>query len=465
MAEIDDAIVCEQARWAQNSQTRSTWLKACGKSLDFITNRVDNMKSQYQAAGWYPTIDPPSFVNSLGEPFAEGDVVATGGRVYISDPAGGTVYYTLDGSDPLDESGQPTATAAAYTAEGFALTAQFTTLRARTVTDEETSALAEITLEQEPEAPTDLMLGIRVAGIMNACAGDGDSDDFIILTNTLDRAVSLVNLRIVSMSTGDPEGKASVLFTLGDTNIAANGTLKLTANPWWFDKPQPASASKTCKLKNGDIDVVLTDTNRAAIVQTATVSGNWWPIGTGTDGKVKYACKQTGAHFVALEFGTSVTEQSQWRPSFTPPPASSTSFAIITAAAADSGVKEWLDAQGATTDGQAAISGFSGSATDLDTCYLVNIAPEAGPDVSLAFTDISIDAQGNVVVGGALSVDGQEAPRKVNGTIRLYGAATLEGLPAATDYVELGDELPVVDGVFDFTGNGQHRFFQLRIEK
>ena len=465
MAEIDDAIVCEQARWAQNSQTRSTWLKACGKSLDFITNRVDNMKSQYQEAGWYPTIDPPSFVNSLGEPFAEGDVVATGGRVYISDPAGGTVYSTLDGSDPLDESGQPTATAAAYTAEGFALTAQFTTLRARTVTDEETSALAEITLEQEPEAPTDLMLGIRVAGIMNACAGDGDSDDFIILTNTLDRAVSLADLKVVSMSTGDAESKASVAFMLGETNIAANGTMTLMANPWWFDKPQPAAPTKTCKLKNGDIDVVLIDTNRAAVIETATVSGSWWPIGNGADGKAKYACKQTGAHFVAQEFGAAVTQQSQWLPSFMPPLASSDAFAIVSAAAVDSGVREWLDALGATADGQAAISGFSGSAADLDTCYLVNIAPEAGPDVSLAFTDISIDAQGSVVVGGALSVDGQAAPRKVNGTIRLYGAATLEDLPAATDYVELGDELPVVDGVFDFTGNGQHRFFQLRIEK
>ena len=50
MAEIDDAIVCEAARWGK-SKNRTTWLNACKTSTTFITNRLANMKSQYQANG------------------------------------------------------------------------------------------------------------------------------------------------------------------------------------------------------------------------------------------------------------------------------------------------------------------------------------------------------------------------------------------------------------------------------
>ena len=467
MAEIDDAIVCEAARWGK-SKNRTTWLNACKTATNFVNARVSYMKSQYQTHGWYPSIDPPRAVDALGAPFAAGDLVASGAKVFLTGLGTGTnIWYTLDGSDPLDEADQPTASAVAYTAEGFALTAQFTTVRARAVADGEVSALSEIKLEQEPEAPTDLMLGIRVAGIMNACAGDGDSDDFIILTNLLDRAVSLADLRIVSMSTGDPESKASVAFTLGETNIAANGTLKLMANPWWFDKPQPASASKTCKLKNGDIDVVLTDTNRAAIVQTATVSGNWWPIGTAADGKVKYACKQTGAHFVAIDFGTTVSLQDvHWIPSFMPPLASSDGYAVVTAAATDPDVKDWLDELGATSDGRAAVEAFNGTAEALDTCYLVDILPESNPEVELTMPSITFDENGMPVVEGELLHHGTEIEKTVRGQARLYYADSLEDLETTTDYVQISPPTFPVTTTNDVTGAQipNARFYRLKIE-
>ncbi len=433
-----------------------------------VAQRVSYMQQQYQKAGWYPTNQPPRFVDARGEPFADGDVVPDGEKVFLAGLGEGTnIWYTLDGSDPLDLDGQPAATAVAYTSEGFALTAQFTTIRARSVALGEASALAEIDLEQEPEAPSDLMLGIRVAGIMNACAGDGDSDDFIILTNLLDRAVSLADLRIVSMSTGDPESKASVAFTLGETSIAANGTMKLMANPWWFDKPQPASASKTCKLKNGDIDVKLFDTNRVALVQTATVSGNWWPVGTGADGKVKYACKQTGAHFVAKVFDRNPVVQDDWRPSFMPPLASSAGFEGVTAAAVDPDVKAWLDELGSTESGQAAITAFAGTAKALDSCYLSNVDPlTEGVVLSIsgfAFTN------GEARIDGTLTTNGTplEAGHRVRGNVRLYYSGSVTNLDDATDFVEVDPPSFPVEATNEVSGAEipAARFYRLKIER
>ncbi len=62
MAEIDDVVVSEAARWSQNEnqpKSRETWLAACQSCLDFIDQRTAYMKKSYQDRGWYPTINAP----------------------------------------------------------------------------------------------------------------------------------------------------------------------------------------------------------------------------------------------------------------------------------------------------------------------------------------------------------------------------------------------------------------------
>ena len=106
MAEIDDVIVCEAARWATKSQTRQTWLNACDGRLDFIDKRTSYMLDQYRARGWYPSIDAPVALNGSGAALADGMVVASDDMLYLSGGGAGTVYYTLDGSDPRVEGGE-----------------------------------------------------------------------------------------------------------------------------------------------------------------------------------------------------------------------------------------------------------------------------------------------------------------------------------------------------------------------
>ena len=310
MAEIDDAIVCEQARWAQSGQTRTTWLSACGTSLDFITNRVDNMKSQYVAAGWYPSIDAPSATNALGQVFADGDKIEPEDTVYFSGTESGTIYYTTNGIDPRAVDGAVAEGAIAYDpATGAAMPETGALVKARILTDGgEWSALEEV--EIDVNLPSDQKLGIRIAAIMSVPKNDPDGE-FIILTNILDRAVSLQGLTVkAEKSTKTP----TTLFTITDNiELAAGASIKLKRADYW-------SSNDDLKLKNNDIIVVIRDLNDK-LVQTAIVKADTWFLTTKLDDKGKPigACKGLGSYFIALEFGEEVVREDQWKASPLPP--------------------------------------------------------------------------------------------------------------------------------------------------
>ena len=136
MAEIDDAIVNEAARWGRNGQTYATWTNACEYIVgNFIDRRFPLLLANYRAEGWYPSIDAPEL--SLAQGGASAELVSS---------AGATIYYTLDGSDPRLFGGEPSAGAQVYSGPlavdeaGFAVVA-----RARSA-EGEWSALSEISV-------------------------------------------------------------------------------------------------------------------------------------------------------------------------------------------------------------------------------------------------------------------------------------------------------------------------------
>ena len=102
MAELDDAIVCESARWGGGSsnRTRATWLNNCNDCLNFINARTPYLIKNYQELGWYPKTDVPTAIDGTGAPVTDGMTIGAEDQLYLTVPTGGTVYYTLDGSDP-----------------------------------------------------------------------------------------------------------------------------------------------------------------------------------------------------------------------------------------------------------------------------------------------------------------------------------------------------------------------------
>jgi Chitobiase/beta-hexosaminidase C-terminal domain/Lamin Tail Domain len=70
-----------------------------------MPTRTSNVLAQLKADGLYPTVDAPVFANdATGMPQHGGDI-AVGFQLRITTQTGGTIYYTLDGTDPRAVSG------------------------------------------------------------------------------------------------------------------------------------------------------------------------------------------------------------------------------------------------------------------------------------------------------------------------------------------------------------------------
>ena len=629
MAEIDDVVVCEAARWAQKGQTRQTWLNACAVSLTFITNRMPYMLSQYRARGWYPSVDAPAAFDELGNPIAEGVTLAEGAKVLLASSvstnqySGGTVYYTLDGSDPRLEGGAVAPGATGCPAAGFEMPADGATITARYLSASgEWSALSTIKLE--PDIPSDQVLGVRVFAVdsctadesgdgsefivltnlldravsleglrftcaktgsapkvdvtlgagreipangtvtltkaddwptmkitngavdmlvydsagetvqtlhfeagwwNNACKGTGayfiakefgdtvtdiaqwkpfptdqysgirvaavysstadgggDGSEFIILTNLLDRAVSLEGLRLVATKTGNAEttsgdtndwnwanakntGSSLYLVLSNDVQIAAGGTATFARDPYWANALNPSKPTETAKITNGAVDMRICDWTGETI-QTLHIDAGWFPVGYDNKNKPIGACDGTGAHFIALDFGGTVTTEGQWKPSFTPPASGTAGYAAVKEASTNDDVRVWLNGLADTEAGYIAITNFSGSAAMLAGCYALNIPPVSDPDdVELKIPTFTIDAEGNITIQGSLEVYGTEKATVVHGEVRLYYADRLEDLATSATYISLGNSLPaetppgsVMKGAHD------GRFFCIKVE-
>ncbi|MBP7936285.1 MAG: chitobiase/beta-hexosaminidase C-terminal domain-containing protein [Phycisphaerae bacterium] len=97
--QIDLAIIAESARWGDSKREPprnriDDWLPEVNWILDtYLPNRTNVVVQQLRNKGWFR--DPPAFSRAGGN-------VALGTEVTLSFPAGvgGTVYYTLDGTDP-----------------------------------------------------------------------------------------------------------------------------------------------------------------------------------------------------------------------------------------------------------------------------------------------------------------------------------------------------------------------------
>jgi len=476
MAEIDDAIVCEAARWGAGPNgtgsvgSRSAWLSACNTCTNgFLAKRMPYMLSQYRARGWYPSLDTPRVVNGSGVIYAEGGEVPYLEKVYLTGDAEGTTYYTLDGTDPMDSG------ATVYDGNGFSIPDEGATIRARTLKSGEWSALEEVTLESD--IPNDQRYGIRIAAILNAAVND-PADEFIILTNTLDRAVSLEGLSIWSEKSGNALTKLTEITNA--LEIAAHGTVTLTRNEYW---PDP---EEKIKLKNGAIYVELRDYNGKRIQNTYVDSGSWFPTGEVDEkGKPIYACKGTGRWFIALEFlgdtdGGEVTLERQWmaspeaepEPEIPLPEDATAKDEVLSVITNNAAVEEWyVGISTNSTGGGTSISNFTGNAAAVELCYLLNnevldanVTTNAA--VELKIPSISFDpTTGNVIIDGELLIHNTEVSRTVNGKVRLYYANSLEALEASENYIELNPPtFPLNDKDAGTTENIPARFYRLKIE-
>ena len=477
MAEIDNAIVCEAARWGQG-KTRSTWISACSRSVQFITNRVSSMKTQYQTAGWYPTVAAPFVTDADGVRYFDGGEVPYQEKVYLqNNEADGTLYYTIDGTDPVDSGIE-------YTAP-FSIPDSGATVRARLFKDNEWSPLEEVALEMD--IPNDQRYGIRVAAIMSIVPDPpGDpAGEFIVLTNVLDRAVSLNGLSVWSEKNIPSLVKLSEINE--DIEIPAGGTFTLTSARWIGD----------AKLKNDGIYVQLRDVNGKRI-QNTFVNAKSWFLADENDSK-SGVCNKTGRWLIALEFlgdtdGGEVTEEDQWTPSpeapstvmLTVPAVANATVSATTNGVALAGADDGngntvftIEPGTAVTVTYTASEGYhvAGSANDVTTAVYVVSADDTAADHTLAVDATMVIVARAAVISVADTETGACTTNAIYATLAAAVAAAQDGetvLLLADDSSSFtGDNLEIginkaitIDGdghtlygLDDYAGSGDHDIY------
>ncbi|NQU21035.1 MAG: CotH kinase family protein, partial [Candidatus Nealsonbacteria bacterium] len=200
MTEIDRAIVGESARWGDNRRsgnayTRANWLATQNVMLSsFFPGRTAWLEGTLLSQGLYTSIAPPDFrINGFAQ---FGGEVNAGDSLTIQRPGGsGTIYYTLDGSDPrLPGGAVNTASASAY---GGAITLDYSVpVLARVRVGSEWSALSE-TIYHTSVPPTLAITEINynphepLPDEVTAGFENGDLFEFVELQNVGTSDVSL----------------------------------------------------------------------------------------------------------------------------------------------------------------------------------------------------------------------------------------------------------------------------------
>lgn len=216
--EIDRAVVGESARWGVG-YTRQTWLNAEAGVLAWFPQRSSILVNQLRNAGLYPQVTAPAFA-----PF--GGLVPPGYPLTMTN-ASGTIYFTVDGSDPRLWGGATAPGARAYSAP--LLLTNATTIRARVRDGVNWSALVEATFyvvqDYSALAVTEVMYHPPNFGTTNA-----DEVEFIELKNT---GTTLLDLSGLEFTDG-----IAFSFTNG-THLAPGAFFVLARNETAFRARYP----------------------------------------------------------------------------------------------------------------------------------------------------------------------------------------------------------------------------------
>lgn len=252
--------------------------------LDWIELRNDGDVAE-DVSGWYLSDNPDKAESKWKK--IEGNAVV---------PAHGTLYYTLDGSDPRASGGAVSAQALAAPADGLVtLPNGKMTIRLRAKTDAEWSAEEQVTLIAPSGNDLAVVANLRLAEVMSNPIDDAEAgSEYAVLVNRSPTAaldLTGVRLTCTKVKKGKLDGDPSVDIVLGAIVLEAGASVTLTKADHWADS----------KITNGGVEIQLFNA-MGATAQTARIDTSWF------DG----ACDGKGSAFQALTFGSETLTESDW---------------------------------------------------------------------------------------------------------------------------------------------------------
>lgn len=192
-AEVSRAMVGESARWGDSKTatplTRDThWVNAINTIVNnFFPNRSTVLLNQLRAAGYYPSTPAPVFSQ-------HGGIVDAGYSLTMSGTTG-TIYYTVDGTDPRLPGGALASGARLYTAP--VILNESTLVKSRAYSGSEWSALNEATFFLR-QTFTELLVSEVMYHPPDVLDQDGDSYEFIELKNASSQEIELSGVTFAS---------------------------------------------------------------------------------------------------------------------------------------------------------------------------------------------------------------------------------------------------------------------------
>ncbi|MBP5321262.1 MAG: chitobiase/beta-hexosaminidase C-terminal domain-containing protein [Kiritimatiellae bacterium] len=406
MAEVDDAIVCEAARWGRNGQTYATWTNACTKMIDgFIRQRNSYLVQHYQNAGWYPQTAAPEISAE------DGASLMPGASIQIT--AAAVLYYTLDGSDPRLWGGEvnpaavrrPAGSGATVTMPGLPIHVM---ARAYNTSTREWSALTDARIGCAAQAAA---LRFHEFSGVPADGKKGDSGEYVVLTNlSTEVTVDLTGVRVVLLKQADAIADAQCDFTIPAGELPPSGTFRCEQSEFGWQK-----------ITNNKLYLYLYD-SEGKLIQRGAVTQRNYPTVYGAGGP------GGGASLYALTFETEIPEEG-WRPSYPLPEPERGADAVHAVIAADDRVGVWLNTICREAAGEEAVRAFAGTEEDLLNCYAINLLPVATPDIHLAFDGIALAPDGTLTVTSVLRVGTTPHTARLNGTVELLHYLDLNADP------------------------------------
>lgn len=235
--QVEQAMIGESARWGDQHFSTPLTLADWQAERDWILNtyltqRSDIVLQELRSYDLYPNTNAPVYNQHGGQ-------VASGFDLTMSSPTG-TIYYTLDGSDPRVTGGGVSPTALIYTGSIDVATAM--TVRARALSGGEWSALNSADfIVASPATVTNLRItevnynphdANPVPGL-NELAVDSDEFEFVELQNISGMTIDLTDVQFVEVPVGD--NNEGIVFTFGQQTLAPGERVLIVNNQAAFE--------------------------------------------------------------------------------------------------------------------------------------------------------------------------------------------------------------------------------------
>ncbi|MCB0036974.1 MAG: lamin tail domain-containing protein, partial [Anaerolineales bacterium] len=319
---VDAVIMAEAARWGDSKRVtpydKSTWLNEVNRMYYYLlydggnpvrVNRTVEVLNQLIAVGLYPSVEAPTYNQ-------HGGLVAPNFNLTMTTFPTGTVYYTLDGSDPRLLGGAINPEALVYNGGNVVLTNDVT-VKARQWTGSEWSALNEADFIINNAVPAD-GTNLVISEIHYNPADEDDDWEFLEFKNigaekldlagvTVSGAVTFVFPELTLLQPGEH-------LLIVEDEIAFNSRYATnTLSPWYYDGLAVAGAW-TGSLSNGGEEIIVTAADLSLILQFAYDDSGAWPSRADGYGSGVELTDPTAVPSTQPERNIYLADGNHWRP-------------------------------------------------------------------------------------------------------------------------------------------------------